>query len=140
MITAPQTQPDAATFRSSQPSLQSSSHVADAVLPQDHVDYRLRRTEAHSSKQLEEMQQRLELAEAAAATSEREKVAMQATLKQATADDLLTKLKACSPAFFESIVVKLLMAMGYGGIAGEGTVTGRSGDQSRSGACPATDA
>jgi len=50
------------------------------------------------------------------------------TLKQATADDLLTKLKACSPTFFESVVVKLLMAMGYGGIAGEGTVTGRSGD------------
>ena len=50
------------------------------------------------------------------------------TLKQATADDLLTKLKTCSPAFFESVVVKLLMAMGYGGIAGEGTVTGKSGD------------
>ncbi len=50
------------------------------------------------------------------------------TLRQATADDLLTKLKACSPAFFESVVVKLLMAMGYGGIAGEGTVTGKSGD------------
>ncbi len=49
-------------------------------------------------------------------------------LTQATADDLLTKLRACSPAFFESVVVKLLMAMGYGGIAGEGTVTGKSGD------------
>jgi restriction system protein len=50
------------------------------------------------------------------------------TLKQATADDLLTKLRTCSPPFFESVVVKLLMAMGYGGIAGEGTVTGKSGD------------
>lgn len=50
------------------------------------------------------------------------------TLRQATADDLLTKLKSCSPAFFESVVVKLLMAMGYGGIAGEGAVTGKSGD------------
>ena len=50
------------------------------------------------------------------------------TLEQVTADDLLSKLQACSPAFFESVVVKLLMAMGYGGIAGEGTVTGRSGD------------
>ena len=50
------------------------------------------------------------------------------TLKQATADDLLTRLKSCSPWFFESVVVKLLMAMGYGGIAGEGTVTRKSGD------------
>src|SRR5208283_5978682 len=50
------------------------------------------------------------------------------TLKQATADDLLSKLKTCSPAFFESVVVKLLMAMGYGGVAGQGTVTGKSGD------------
>jgi restriction system protein len=50
------------------------------------------------------------------------------TLKQTTTDDLLTKLKECSPAFFEHVVVKLLMAMGYGGIAGEGNVTGKSGD------------
>ena len=50
------------------------------------------------------------------------------TLKQATADDLLTRLKSCSPSFFESVVVRLLMAMGYGGIAGEGTVTRKSGD------------
>ena len=32
------------------------------------------------------------------------------------------------PGFFEGVVVKLLMAMGYGGVAGQGTVTGRSGD------------
>ena len=37
-------------------------------------------------------------------------------------------LKACSPPFFESVVVRLLMAMGYGGVAGQGTVTGKSGD------------
>jgi hypothetical protein len=34
----------------------------------------------------------------------------------------------CTPAFFEGVVVKLLMAMGYGGVAGQGTVTGKSGD------------
>jgi restriction system protein len=50
------------------------------------------------------------------------------TLSQTTTGDLLTKLKTCSPAFFEHIVVKLLMAMGYGGIAGQGNVTGKSGD------------
>ena len=50
------------------------------------------------------------------------------TLASATADDLLSRLKASSPAFFESVVVRLLMAMGYGGVAGYGTVTGKSGD------------
>jgi restriction system protein len=50
------------------------------------------------------------------------------SLRQATAEDLLSKLKDCSPPFFESVVVRLLMAMGYGGVAGQGTVTGKSGD------------
>jgi restriction system protein len=50
------------------------------------------------------------------------------SLRQATTEDLLSKLKTCSPAFFESVVVRLLMAMGYGGVAGQGTVTGKSGD------------
>lgn len=49
-------------------------------------------------------------------------------LRRATADELLMKLRACSPGFFEKIVVKLLQAMGYGGVTGEALVTGRSGD------------
>jgi restriction system protein len=49
-------------------------------------------------------------------------------LRKTTAEELLSRLKACSPAFFEQVVVKLLLAMGYGGIAGEGLVTGRPGD------------
>ena len=50
------------------------------------------------------------------------------TLRIATAEDLLTKLKQCSPGFFEHVVVRLLRAMGYGGIGGEASVTGKSGD------------
>lgn len=50
------------------------------------------------------------------------------TLRQSTAEDLVTRLKTASPAFFEDVVVKLLMAMGYGGVAGQGTVTGKTGD------------
>jgi restriction system protein len=49
-------------------------------------------------------------------------------LRRATADELLVKLRDCSPGFFEKVVVKLLQAMGYGGVAGEALVTGRSGD------------
>lgn len=41
-------------------------------------------------------------------------------------NDLLEKVKAKSPAFFESLVLELLHAMGYG--VEPGTKTGRSGD------------
>jgi restriction system protein len=50
------------------------------------------------------------------------------TLRKATAEDLLTKLKACSPGFFEQVVVRLLHAMGYGGVTGDSLVTGKPGD------------
>jgi len=49
-------------------------------------------------------------------------------LRRATADELLVKLRQCSAGFFEKVVVRLLQAMGYGGVAGEALVTGRSGD------------
>src|SRR5262245_40882686 len=40
-------------------------------------------------------------------------------LRKATAEELLSRLKSCSPGFFEKAVVRLLLAMGYGGVAGE---------------------
>jgi restriction system protein len=50
------------------------------------------------------------------------------TLRKATADDLLAKLKECSAGFFEQVVVRLLWAMGYGGVTGDAAVLGRPGD------------
>lgn len=51
------------------------------------------------------------------------------TLQDALADDLLERVKSCSPAFFEKLVVELLVAMGYGGSrADAGQALGRSGD------------
>jgi len=50
------------------------------------------------------------------------------TLQEATKADLLARLKASDPAFFERAVLKLLGAMGYGGGVGEIKVTGRPGD------------
>ncbi len=49
-------------------------------------------------------------------------------LSRATVEEVLTRLRECSPGFFEKVMVNLLMAMGYGGVAGQGVVTGRSGD------------
>jgi restriction system protein len=51
-------------------------------------------------------------------------------LKLALAQDLLTLVKDCTPDFFERLVVKLLVKMGYGGsIQDAGRAIGRSGDE-----------
>lgn len=53
----------------------------------------------------------------------------QETLQATLADDLLERIKANSPAFFERLVIDLLLAMGYGGSRSDaGQVLGRSGD------------
>lgn len=49
------------------------------------------------------------------------------TLRAALKDELLTRLKTGSPAFFERAVLKLLTAMGYG-ITGNSQWTGQPGD------------
>ncbi len=50
------------------------------------------------------------------------------TMKEALREELLSRLLECSPKFFERAVLKLLLAMGYGGVTGDGQVTGQSGD------------
>ena len=50
-----------------------------------------------------------------AATPEEALEASFTAMNNALADELLEKVKACSPAFFERLVVELLVAMGYGG-------------------------
>lgn len=50
-------------------------------------------------------------------------------LQAMVATELVTRIKAESPAFFERLVVKLLLKMGYGGSRQEaGRAVGRSGD------------
>jgi restriction system protein len=49
-------------------------------------------------------------------------------LQKKLAAELLEKVKDCSPHFFESVVLRLLQAMGYGGIRGSGYVTPPSRD------------
>ena len=50
-----------------------------------------------------------------------------ASLRKATEIELLARLKACSPPFFERVVVTVLRKMGYGGVE-EQPVTGKSKD------------
>ena len=52
-----------------------------------------------------------------------------AVLRRELVTDVLTNIKQCSPPFFEDLVVKLLLKMGYGGSREEaGRAVGRSGD------------
>ena len=50
------------------------------------------------------------------------------TLQQKLANELLEQIAAKSPGFFEDLVIKLLVKMGYGGSEKDARVTGRSGD------------
>jgi restriction system protein len=50
-------------------------------------------------------------------------------LREELASELIDKIKSCSPAFFELLVIDLLIKMGYGGSRREaGEVLGKSGD------------
>lgn len=50
-------------------------------------------------------------------------------LKEELASEIIDKVKSCSPAFFELLVIDLLTKMGYGGSRKEaGEVLGKSGD------------
>lgn len=52
-----------------------------------------------------------------------------AEIRSGLADELLQQMKSCSPAFFEKLVVDVLVAMGYGGTNPDaGQVLGKSGD------------
>jgi restriction system protein len=53
-----------------------------------------------------------------------------AIINSKVADELLSEIMKQTPAFFEQMVVELLVKMGYGGTLEEaGTVVGRSGDE-----------
>lgn len=51
-------------------------------------------------------------------------------IKKTLAQELLSKIKMCSPSFFEKMVIELLVSMGYGGSRSDaGKAIGRSGDE-----------
>ncbi len=63
-------------------------------------------------------------------TPEEQLVAAHEELRDTLADDLLRRVRTGSPKFFENLVVRLLVAMGYGGGQLDcAEVTGKSGDE-----------
>jgi restriction system protein len=71
-------------------------------------------------------------ADIATPTSQTPREALEASyqlLRRELADELLERIKQKPPAFFERLVVELLVAMGYGGsLTDAGQAVGRSGD------------
>ncbi|HEU0220195.1 MAG TPA: restriction endonuclease [Gallionella sp.] len=52
------------------------------------------------------------------------------TIRKELAEEILQRIKSCPPAFFERLVVELLVKMGYGGTRQDaGRAIGRSGDE-----------
>jgi restriction system protein len=52
------------------------------------------------------------------------------SLRQALSSEILTTIKKCTPAFFEKLVVDVLVKMGYGGTRQDaGRAIGKSGDE-----------
>ena len=50
-------------------------------------------------------------------------------IRESLADEIIEKIKSCSPIFFEHLVVDLLVKMGYGGtLQDAGKAVGKSGD------------
>ncbi len=63
------------------------------------------------------------------ATPEEQVEAGYLKLRQQLETELLTRVKKCSPEFFEDLVVRVLVAMGYGGsLSDAGQAIGKSGD------------
>ena len=51
-------------------------------------------------------------------------------LRSNLAQEMLERIKSCSPAFFEQLVIELLVKMGYGGsLADAGKAIGKTGDE-----------
>ncbi|MDL5050427.1 restriction endonuclease [Oscillatoria amoena NRMC-F 0135] len=65
-----------------------------------------------------------------AQTPEEQIEAASVSLRDSLGEEILAKMKAASPAFFERLVVELLVRMGYGGTRKDaGRAIGRSGDE-----------
>jgi restriction system protein len=72
-----------------------------------------------------------DLVEASGATPDELMRQAYAALEQEIADELLQRIRAAPPVFFERLVIQLLLAMGYGGSsarAGKALAVGKTGD------------
>ena len=87
----------------------------------EYTEARLKRKTSRDKEESEELEAR---------TPEEQIEQAYETLRENLASDLLAQLKFSSPAFFEKVVVEVLVKMGYGGSRRDaGQAIGRSGDE-----------
>jgi len=102
--------------------------IGDKYLSQfpEYLEYRGLNEKGHSVKQSTAVQP----AQASEIDTPRERLeAAYSELNKVQASDLLSKVKATRPGFFETLVVQLLVKMGYGGsLLDAGSAIGGSGD------------
>lgn len=83
----------------------------------------------HTARPTETVLPSEQVAPAEEATPDEQLAAAHQALMLSLADELLTQVRAASPAFFEQLVVDLMIAMGYGGSRKEaGRATQATGD------------
>lgn len=71
----------------------------------------------------------IEIVTGSSATPDEQLEQLHFELQKQLAHELLDRIKKCPPAFFERLVIQLLVAMGYGGsVSDAGKAVGRSGD------------
>ena len=102
----------------------------------DKIDLRILREqpgylEARDSKKLKNCKMNLEDAGADASQTPEEQIeAASVALRESLGQEILAKMKSASPSFFETLVVELIVRMGYGGTRKDaGNAIGRSGDE-----------
>jgi len=85
--------------------------------------------EFHSPKRSTDEEAIAEMPEEPTGTPEELLASGYLKLRKELESDLLTRVKSCSPDFFERLVVRLLTTIGYGGsLADAGKAIGKSGD------------
>ncbi len=83
-----------------------------------------------SSEQVETQQELVQQGTSQSETPEELIESGARTIRKELAGEVLLRVKSCSPAFFERLVVELLVKMGYGGTRQDaGRAIGRSGDE-----------
>ena len=83
-----------------------------------------------NSEQVEAQQQMVPSLSAQSETPEELIESGARTIRKELAGEILQRVKSCPPAFFERLVVELLVKMGYGGTRQDaGRAIGRSGDE-----------
>lgn len=102
----------------------------------DRIDLRILRQqpgylEARDSKKEKNGKKNVEVESSDTPQTPEEQIeAASVALRDSLGEEILAKMKAASPAFFERLVVELLVRMGYGGTRKDaGKAIGRSGDE-----------